>query len=152
MADKLFHRPDYVLSLEEAEKRILESEGTCYFDGYVKEGCLSVIDFVANFFSLAQKHNTLHESGKYETGVFRNRSIVDVFRACKYYYPECTLADAIRGLKKLAENKDLAGFYCCDIHRFIMQRKSIMFGWRGDPLADDKTEFGCSIFHLFKQV
>ena len=142
--------PPRELDIEEAEYIILTTEGTCKFGDYIHEKDLSLRDFIGRFFELSDSRRTLSESGNPECSAYRNRSIVDLFRTCKYYYPECTLRQVILGLKYWVEEKnDIGGFFCYDIHRFIMRRRSVTLGWSMQPLSAENTEFGAPLRRLF---
>lgn len=118
---KLYYALSTPLSFEEAEKRILESEGVCRFRDYTHDPALSLEQFVQRFFNLSENLCTERVDGGLETNSNRNRSLVDIFRTCKYYYPDCTLRDVVAGMQKI---DDLVSIYCADVHREVFRRTS----------------------------
>lgn len=143
---------ELMLSLSKAEHIILSEEGTSCFKDYTPPEDMSVEDFVEWFFTVQQKHATCSETGVVETGTNRNRSLVDIFRCARHYYPTATLEQCIRGLKRMREKKVLGGFHCDDIHRFVMGDNRTE-KWKNCQVYDwDSTEFGRPFGELLKLV
>lgn len=115
-------------TLEEKESHILTNLNLlCLIDYTLTEYDNCVEDFIHNFLVVYNR--------KYKTGVvnknievlekpvatnaLKHRSLIDIFLISKYYFPECTLKQCIKGLYSL--NDSLCTQICSTIHRRVYE-------------------------------
>lgn len=117
--------------LQEIEDRILRSDhaSKLKLDRYVLPNNMTFRAFVVNFLRNSNiAHSTVYVSGTREglmqTPTGRRRSIGDIFKICKFYYPNCKLVDLakILYLEKFENNSDLSfigTLKCQTIHKRV---------------------------------
>lgn len=70
----------------------------------------------------------------------RRRSLGDVYRISKTYFPSTKIEEVLEILIQLCESKELSGSYCTTIHKFVFHKQNENFYPKGE------TEYGDIIF------
>jgi hypothetical protein len=132
---KISGTADHKMSCEEIEDKIRQSEGLCYLVNltgpYILPGDLLLPEFLYNLFRLTQQYVTRNAvSHDIETVQGKWRSVVDNYRLCKYYYPDCRFRDIVEIYLRWYSADRLGGHYCNDICRTIFGHFDIVgSGW-----------------------
>jgi len=66
----------------------------------------------------------------------RRRSLGDIYRICKTYFPSTKIEEVLEILIDLCESKELSGSYCNTIQKFVFHKQNENFYPKG------KTEYG----------
>lgn len=120
-------------NLEDKEKEILQREPLLAFgaDFILSENDDNVEDFVYNVMVSYKDRYTTHvvdpdtllRKPQVHTNVGRHRSLVDLFLLCRYYFPNCTLLQVIKGLYYLNSINVLGYQTCCTVNRRVYECK-----------------------------
>ena len=87
---------------------------------FIEEPVFKDIHGVIRFACIEKKATVFSESGNYQCGAGRNRSLTDLYSLCKNYFPGVTMKDILEALVK---DIDLTGFRCPDIDKYVVTRK-----------------------------
>lgn len=106
---------EIIQKLEEIETKLL-SEGLLHLiDEYTgkkyKCRCKTLKSFISSFFNYLNYYYVTYRDTEYYCDSDRNRSLGDVFRICKYYFPDCTLKE----VTETVWNSNINTLYCNDI-------------------------------------
>ena len=129
-------------NIDDKEKEILRRESLLAFHNFqLSEDDDNVEDFVYNIMvAYKDKYQTVKvigindSSGKNTSGMVyattgRHRSLVDLFLLCKYYFPECTLRQVIKGLYYLHSIDKLGSQICSTVYRRVYECKIKYPAW-----------------------
>jgi len=132
-------------SVEEKEAYILSNSLPLELLNYsltIYDDCLE--DFIHNFLAVHNKdYKTITTDDKHEqTRAGAHRSLIDIFMICKYYFPNCTLREVIKGLYSLQST--LCSQVCTTINRRVYELEVTQSRlWQNH--LDDKDEFGYTL-------
>ena len=87
-----------------------------------------------------RRYATLYLNNKLQCPKGKDRSLGDIFRIAKYYYPSCSFIEVRRLILK---NRNMAGHYCRNINRRIY---AILPGWNKYGIGS-RDEFGFIIYY-----
>ena len=110
-------------NVEDKEKYILANSDILALQGYTLtefDDCLE--DFIHNFLTVYNKtYKTVYQNNKKDqTRIGAHRSLIDIFLICKYYFPNCTLKEVIKGLYNLGID-NLCYQICNTINRRVYE-------------------------------
>jgi len=130
-------------TIEDKEKEILSREPLLAFHQFqLSEDDDNVEDFVYNIMvAYKDKYQTVKvlkvnsSTGRNTDGTIysttgRHRSLVDLFLLCKYYFPECTLKQVIKGLYYLHSINKLGSQICSTVNRRVYECKIKYPAWQ----------------------
>jgi hypothetical protein len=132
-------------SFSTIEKKILETIPELRLAKFLKKNLPSTLkEFLINFFT---KYNNEIETiftsdKKVQTEPGKRRSLGDIFRICKYYYPTCALQDVLKLLFVDLHAHFKIGFrtsYCHRIHKRVWYYSA---GSRNLTEDNNKDEYG----------
>lgn len=149
-------------TLEEKEAEILSREHLLAFgDGFsLSENDDNVEDFVYNIMVAYKDKYPTHVidpttkliTTSASTGTGRHRSLVDLFLLCRYYFPNCTLKEVIKGLYYLDSIGKLGYQTCGTVNRRVYECKIKYPNWR-QLGNNDSDELGYQVkdyINIFK--
>ena len=135
--EKLKGESIYKLTAEQAEERILNSEGTAYLAANKTNFSLFLETyptpdlFVIDLKTICQSNWTYNSfTNEQETGPHKSRSIIDVFRITKFYYPDFKLRQLFELLFSWYKKGTMDYLYCPDIKRSIANFSESPTNWR----------------------
>lgn len=106
----------------------------------------SIQSMIERALDLSYRYNSINiRTGLVETYGGRYRSIIDIWRHIRYYYPRISIFEVMRNVKMV---DGLIGHYCPNIRRYVMQTIENKPFTR---LNDSRSEFGF-FFHLYDEV
>lgn len=131
-ANNLIKKNDFVTSsrsntknpFEEIEEKILQNRDI-RFEKLLKKNIPSnLTDFLIKFFTTYNvEKNTIYVDDKeVQTQLGKRRSLGDIFKLCKYYFPNCTLREVLVLLYNTLPTKITSGFrtsYCNTIKKRV---------------------------------
>jgi len=111
-------------------------------------------DLVLEVLRLARDYDSLNiDTNLIETCCGRRRSVLDIWRHCKFYNEEVIIYDVMRSIYNLCytNKKSINGLYCDEIHRRTFRYVDYRydFGYTGTISAID--EFGL-LFEEWKDI
>lgn len=130
--------------IEQIEKK-LKNRHNLTLKGYVHNKELSLEDFVEKLLlSLVFKHTTLYKGGGTQTPKAKHRSLGDIYKICKSYYPECSLHNLLSILWCLCFNERVIDImYCGGIEKMTYFKRGDL-GYFSSP-DYQKDEYEISI-------
>lgn len=95
-------------------------------------------EFIKKYF-LGSRPRTIQVNKKLETHCegASNRSIIDLYKLTRNYYPEFTLKELLITLQELASKGSIVGFKCSTINRLVFYTG---WGYNDDDGIIDKNE------------
>lgn len=137
--------PPVSKNLTEIENKILEMP-EIRLKGVLKLRKESLEEFLADFFKKwnNEKITIYTENSKEQTDVAKRRSLGDIFKICKYYYPKCTLQEVTHILYHVLPTTINPGFRSS----FCNQIKKRVFYYdpeRSGEFYNDEDEYGMSL-------
>lgn len=121
---------------------LLSSFPTLYFDNYTHKR-MKFSDFVKKIFILNNSHSTCNSKTREieEYGNNRRRSIVDIYRICKHYYPKTTNISLLAKIfYQFKEQYILKRNICSQVKRRVF----MLAGYSEDTPAAN-LNYGCDI-------
>ena len=111
-------------AFKEIESQINKCDDLRLNKFYKKDLPLTVKEFLINFFTnYNNNHSTIYVNNKKEqTSISRRRSLGDIYKICKYYYPDVTLDEVVKLLFKDLQKHFKEGFrhsYCSVIKKRV---------------------------------
>lgn len=92
----------------------------------------SVVDVIIRVLELTRDHTSLiAENGAFQCRADASRSVLDIWRHIRYYYPTISLFEVMRNMHKV---KGLGGLFCTTVMRQV-------FNFYEGFYTDAKTEF-----------
>lgn len=88
----------------------------------------------------AEKFDTMYLNNRLQCRRGSFRSLGDIFRICKYYYPDTTFTEVRRLLLKTME---MRGHFCSEVEKRVY---STQYGWKSLSIGDI-DEFGFPIYY-----
>lgn len=131
------------MDYHELQEQILEEIKPLRIRGVLKKRKDSVEEFLKKFLSdwNNEKETIYVEDGLQQTDPGRRRSLGDIYRIIRYYYPRHGLKRVVAALRKLVEEED--GFrssYCHTIHKRVYYFDEDENGGYFDEEEEDEYE------------
>jgi len=73
-----------------------------------------------------------------------NRTIKDIFRLCKHYFPEITYEQVVNMLRYYMAKNLLSGYTCYTIHHFVLN-----LGYAHDAIMVANNRYSITIFRKY---
>lgn len=128
------------------EQKLLKTENLRLAKFFKKNLPDNLKAFLKEFFkNYNNEHPTIYVTSKSEqTSVGRRRSLGDIFKICKYYYPDCNLQDVVTLLFTTLPKEVTNGFRCSYCHTI---KKRVWYYDEGSKnyFEDNKDEYGNSV-------
>jgi len=134
-------------SLEEQQETILKTFPLLELESFhLTENDDCVEDFIHNFLvDYKNKYYTLNtETNERVCRPRRHRTLIDMFLIARFYFPEATLLETIKGLYYLHEGDNLDSSVCSTIYRRVYECRLHRNSW-GEAHNDLRDEFGYDI-------
>lgn len=138
-----------IARFEKAEKKLF-AMSLLRFKGLFKKHALKggLQSFLSQFFRRNDEYNTIYvASGKQQSNlsgdtIGSSRSIIDIYRITRYYFPNVKLIDILAYLYKEAKDKCISTHVCSDVRRRVYEQ-GVGYGY--DNITDTYLLDGCGM-------
>lgn len=87
----------------------------------------SLYDFLWYFFNEYNKRSyTVDDTNTVQCAFNKRRSLGDIYRICRYYYPDITLEQVLKTLISLINSRDIGASRCSTIHKYVFHVDSLV--------------------------
>lgn len=97
-----------------------------------------IYEFIRNY---NNNYYTKNQYGLVTCEKAKRRSLGDIFRLCKTYYPDCTIHDVINELVWLLENGMIKGSYCTTIYKYVFHLNGNVYSRNDEVEYSSKIKF-----------
>lgn len=116
---------DYQNELDNLPKLRFKNQNYPFDDLIEFKGTL--LEFLVEFFGYFNRYFNTYSINERQCTPNRRRSLGDIYRICKTYFPDCTLAEVLECLIWLLNNRRIGASRCTDIKKFVFHRDSYVF-------------------------
>lgn len=109
-----------------------------------------VVEKLEDIFEKISKYNTFYVRGGHQCSSYRNRSIDDIIRMSKFYFPKLKAKKIIESYLEFKKGKKIITFKCPHIRKFVVL-EVLDVRYYSDPTTIPVIIEG-SGFHNFEEV